>query len=233
MDVNDANFTAEVLERSERQPVVVDLWAPWCEPCKQLGPIIEEAVAATDGAVALAKVNVDENPATSQAFQVQSIPAVYAMKDREAVDHFLGARPREAVDAFIAGLFASEDDLEIDRLVELGDETSLRAALELDPSRGATVAALAEVLVEAGRTDDALEELGRVPETTETRRVAALARTTASGVGGDVAGRLDELLDRVGADEEARQEFVDLLDVLGADDPRTTDYRKALTARLF
>jgi putative thioredoxin len=233
MDVTDANFTAEVLDRSERQPVVIDLWAPWCGPCKQLGPIIEASVAATDGAVALAKVNVDENPATSQAFQVQSIPAVYAMKDREVVDHFMGARPQADVDAFVAGLSPSDDDLEIDRLVGLGDEASLRGALELDPARVPTVVALAEFLVEAGRSEDALEELARIPETPESRRVAALARTTASGAGDDVTGRLDDLLDRVEGDEGARQEFIDLLDVLGADDPRTADYRKALTARLF
>lgn len=233
MDVTDANFTAEVLDRSERQPVVIDLWAPWCGPCKQLGPIIEASVAATDGAVALAKVNVDENPATSQAFQVQSIPAVYAMKDREVVDHFMGARPQADVDAFVAGLSPSDDDLEIDRLVGLGDEASLRGALELDPARVPTAVALAEFLVEAGRSEDALEELARIPETPESRRVAALARTTASGAGDDVTGRLDDLLDRVEGDEGARQEFIDLLDVLGADDPRTADYRKALTARLF
>ena len=89
MDVTDQTFQADVLTRSAEVPVVVDLWAPWCGPCKTLGPMLEKAVADTDGAVALAKVNVDENPQISQAFQVQGIPAVYALKDGKVVDRLL------------------------------------------------------------------------------------------------------------------------------------------------
>ena len=91
-DVTDATFAAEVIERSTQVPVVVDLWAPWCGPCKTLSPIIERVIADTDGAVELAKVNVDENPQVSQAFQVQGIPAVFAIVDGQVVDHFVGAQ---------------------------------------------------------------------------------------------------------------------------------------------
>ena len=80
IDVTDATFETEVLARSMSVPVVVDVWAPWCEPCKTLGPIIERVVAATNGKVVLAKVNVDENPGIAQAFRVQSIPAVFAVE---------------------------------------------------------------------------------------------------------------------------------------------------------
>src|SRR5580692_6024599 len=87
MDVTDETFQAEVLDRSATVPVIVDLWAEWCGPCKTLGPMLEKAVADTGGAVALAKVNVDDNPGVAQAFAVQSIPAVFAISNGQVVDH--------------------------------------------------------------------------------------------------------------------------------------------------
>src|ERR1700759_2061725 len=93
IDVTDATFEQEVIERSETVPVVVDLWAPWCGPCRTLGPIIEKVIDETGGGGALTKVNVDENPGISQAFGVQSIPLVVALKDGKPVDGFLGAYP--------------------------------------------------------------------------------------------------------------------------------------------
>src|SRR5438045_9759765 len=90
IEVTDETFEVDVLERSKQVPVVVDLWAPWCGPCRTLGPIIEKVVDATEGKVELVKVNVDENPRVSSTFQVQSIPAVYAIKDGKVVDGFIG-----------------------------------------------------------------------------------------------------------------------------------------------
>ncbi len=97
IDVTDATFQTEVVDKSKEVPVVVDLWAPWCGPCKTLGPIIEKVIDETDGKVVLVKVNVDENPGLSQAFKVQSIPAVYAVKDGAVVDGFMGSYPEHAV----------------------------------------------------------------------------------------------------------------------------------------
>ena len=132
-------------------PVVIDLWAPWCGPCRTLGPIIEKVIDETDGEVVLVKVNVDENPKISRAFQVQSIPLVVAVKDGQAVDGFLGAQPEAAVRDFVLGLLPSEEETAIDALVAAGDESSLRQALELDPGHEGAVVALAELLVEKGR----------------------------------------------------------------------------------
>ena len=233
IEVTDATFEQDVLARSDEVPVVVDLWAPWCGPCKTLGPILEKVVGETDGKVALAKVNVDENPNISSAFRVQSIPAVYAIAGRQVVDSFIGALPEPAVREWLNRL--APPPSEADVLVAQGDEASLRKALEIDPGHQTAIEALSEMLVGQGKPEEALGLLARVPETAETRRIGALARLQNEGVAVDagVDAKLDALLERVKADEEARQEYIDLLEAMGPEDPRTAKYRKALTSRLF
>jgi len=233
-DVTDATFEHDVLDRSVDLPVVVDLWAPWCNPCRTLGPIREKVVEATNGAVELVKVNVDDNPRVYSAFQVQSIPAVFAVRDRQIVDHFIGAIPERQVSEFIARLAPAPS--EADDLVAAGDEASLRRALELEPDHRTGVVALARVLVAGGSPAEALELLARIPETPDSRVVAAEARLAAQRVEVPADGvevLLDALLPKVKDDTEARQEFLDLLETLGAEDPRTARYRKALSAQLF
>src|SRR4051794_32221773 len=177
MDVTDATFETAVLDRSDEVPVVVDLWAEWCGPCRTLGPIIEKVVGETEGRVELVKVNVDENPRVASMFQVQSIPAVYALKDRQVVDGFVGALPEQQVRAFIERIAPAAT--EADQLATRGDEASLRAALELDRDHEGAIVALAELLSERGDTDEALELLGRIPENATSRRIAAAARVGA------------------------------------------------------
>jgi putative thioredoxin len=233
-DVTDDTFEPDVLDRSVEVPVVVDLWAEWCGPCKTLGPILERVIDATDGRVLLAKVDVDANPRVSATFKVQSIPAVFALKDRRVVDSFIGAIPEAQVQAFVDRL--APPPSEVDLLVDKGDEDSLRAALAIEPGHVDGVLALANLLVDRGDNDEALALLQRIPESAETRHVAARARTgaaAASTATAEVDVKLGELLPKVKHDEEARQQFVDLLEMMGVDDPRTAEWRKKLTTQLF
>ena len=233
MDVTDATFQAEVIDRSRQVPVVVDLWAEWCEPCKSLGPILEKVVGETDGRVVLAKVDIDKNPGAAQAFQVQSIPAVFGMVDGQVAASFVGAQGEDAVRAFVEGLLPAGEVSEVERLVALGDEASLIAALQLDNDNVAAVTALALLLVERagdGDREAALNLLERIPESPETRRVAAMARIEPVE---DIEASLADLLDTVKEDDDSRRRFVDLLELLGPDDPRTADWRRRLTSALF
>ncbi|MBA3604719.1 MAG: tetratricopeptide repeat protein [Actinomycetota bacterium] len=232
IDVTDATFQAEVVEKSATVAVVVDLWAPWCGPCKTLGPIIERVVDATGGDVVLAKVNVDENPGISQVFKVQSIPAVYALRGGQIVDGFVGAYPEHEVQRFVDSLLPTAQETELSTLIAKGDETSLRAALELEPGNEDAIVALGELLVERGDGDEALALLERIPESERTRKLAAAARVGTAPTD-DYDAKLAGLLERVKDDDDARQQFVDILELMGPDDPRTADYRRKLTATLF
>lgn len=231
-DVTDATFATDVLDRSNSVPVVVDLWAEWCGPCKSLGPILEKVIAETNGEVELVKVDVDSNPQTAQAFQVQSIPAVYALKDGKIVDGFVGAQGEPQVREFVQRLLPTEQDQIVAALITKGDEASLREVLAAFPYHPVALPQLADLLVDTDRAEEALELLKRIPETPQTRQIAARARTGEPGAD-DILASLDELLTRVKGDEDVRQQFLDLLEVLGPDHPSTADYRRRLASALF
>lgn len=178
IDVTDATFQVDVLDRSNLVPVIVDLWAPWCEPCKTLGPILEKHCDATNGKVVLAKVNVDENPSISMAFQVQSIPAVFIIKDGAIMDRFVGVKPDHVIKELV------------EALIPLG-EAALQPVAE--------VAAEPEPFV----------------------------------INDDFDSELAGLLPRVKTDEVAKSRYLEILDIMGAEDPRTVGYRRKLTAQLF
>ena len=233
LEVTDNDFEKEVLERSENQPVVVDLWAPWCGPCKSLGPILEKVIEETKGAVQLVKVNIDDNPGVAGAFRVQSIPAVFAIHKKDVVSSFVGAQGEDAVRDFVQKLLAKEEPTELEKLIENGDEESLRKALAIEADNAIAVTSLAQFLVERngdGDKEEAVNILERIPETPETRRVLAIARLEDVG---DIESELSELIGKVKIDEKARGRFIDLLELLGPDDPRTSEWRQRLTSALF
>src|SRR3954454_2757380 len=162
VDVTDATFQADVVDRSMQSVVIVDLWAPWCGPCRTLSPIIEKVVDDTNGKAVLVKVNIDENPAISQAFRVQSIPAVYALRDGQIVDGFMGALPEIEVRQFVERLLPTAEDDMVARMIAMGDEGSLRAVLEIDPANEDAIVGLAELLIARGENEEALGLVARI-----------------------------------------------------------------------
>lgn len=170
IDVTDATFAADVLERSKSVPVVVDFWAPWCGPCRVLGPIIERIAASHGNDVVLAKLNTDENPRVATQFRIQGIPAVKAFKDGKMVSEFTGAVPEPQVAAFFKNLIPSAAEkaaAEAAKLAASGDtaaaEAVFRRALAEQPSNPDAIAGLGEILFARGATDELTPLLDRVP----------------------------------------------------------------------
>src|ERR671914_622923 len=152
-DVTDVDFDERVLRRSDEVPVLVDFWADWCQPCHMLAPVIEKAVAAHDGKIELAKLDVDANQATAARYGVRGLPTVKAFRDGRVATEFTGAQPPQVVARFVDSLVPSEADA----LVESGDEAALRRALEIDPNPPGARRELGRTLLLRGETDEAVE----------------------------------------------------------------------------
>lgn len=221
-DVTDATFATDVVERSKTVPVVVDLWAEWCGPCKSLGPILEKVIGETQGLVELAKVDVDANPEVGAAFQVQSIPAVYAMKDGQVVDGFVGAQGEPEVVEFVQRL--------LDTSVTTADGENADSA---DGGAVAPDAAGQPQIAEPQMSEPQLSappngEAVSTPVPVEPEPVPVSAAE-----GEAIEAELTELLLTVKTDDEARERYVALLEQLGVADPRTNTYRRRLATALF
>jgi putative thioredoxin len=245
MDVTDSTFQSDVIERSKTVPVVVDFWAEWCGPCRQLGPVLERAVAARDGKVELAKIDVDANPGVSRTFGIQSIPAVKAFRDGRMVAEFVGAQPPAAVDSFLDSLLPSEAD----DLVARGDEESLRQAVELEPSRADAAVPLARLLHSRGDCDEALALLREVPGSFAAEGLKARIELEQAGPSehlqnafaaldaGDRQRALDLLIGALpnadGAKDDIRRVVVGILDELGTEDPLARESRRRLASALY
>jgi putative thioredoxin len=188
VDTTEADFERDVVERSKEVPVVVDFWADWCGPCKQLSPALEAAETKRDGEVVLAKVDVDSNQALAARFGVQGIPAVKAFRDGEIVDEFVGAVPPAKVEAFFDGLAPSRAD----QLLAAGDELSLREASELDPRRADVALALAKARLARGAEAEALEAVEAFPDDFGAAGIAARVKLAQAGIATDAWSSLDE-----------------------------------------
>jgi putative thioredoxin len=256
VEATDDNFEQLVVEGSKRRPVIVDLWAAWCGPCRTLGPMLERAAEDRDGAVLLAKLDVDANPYTAGRFGVQSIPTVVAFKDGKPVDGFVGAIPEPMVNEFVDRLLPSDADLETQeaRAEELeGDlddaEMKYREALTLDGKNRDAALGLARILVETDREDEARALLmPLLPDAEADRLLARLevrawsdldeSGTLASAKRLASTGRyreaLDGMLASIGQDDgDARRAILEVFAVLGDDDPLVADYRRLLANALF
>ncbi|PZC49402.1 MAG: putative thioredoxin [Chloroflexi bacterium] len=183
LDVTDASFEQEVVQGSNKVPVIVDFWAPWCGPCQTLGPMLESLAEEFAGKVRLVKLNTDENPQVAQMHQIESIPAVFAYQDGQPVSQFIGALPEPQVREFVTGLLPSAADVateEAEALLATGQGAAARERFEQilrdDPGNEGATAMHAHFLLQAGDEDEAAEVAARVPQNKGAQKTLAIIR---------------------------------------------------------
>ena len=256
IEVTDADFEQLVIEGSKTRPVIVDLWAAWCGPCRTLGPIMEKVAQERAGAFLLAKIDVDANPMVASALGAQSIPMVIAFRDGQAVTGFVGAYPEEDVNRFVDSVLPSEAELvaeEAQAEEAAGDtegaEERYREALTADPSNKEAAIGLGRLLAERGSSDEAVALIKPHLPDADAERVMAivtvngwadlveqdlLSHAKRTAAAGSWSQALDQMLAILPESRDSvREAMVTVFAVMGDDEPTVNTYRRKLTAALF